>query len=182
MEFDYTMSAIDIILPITGVGLSVVAFLYSMQRASKDDLNTVRKEALLMEHRLTVLEQNQFSNEDRKNLAIVTQNQFTIEERKCLIDTSIKVNMFYQAAKQEAPDMLKHSDTPRYDELLSKAKLDLSVLTADETNELLKLIQDDIDRMKLNESTRDAGRVFIATLYANMIKLEKKQELVNYDL
>jgi hypothetical protein len=155
------MSAIEMVLPIAGFGLSIVSFLYAMQRASKDDLNILKNDAIELEHRLTILEQNQFTNDDRR----------------CLMDTSIKVNMFYQAAKQEAPDLLKHAHTPRYDELLSKAQVNLSSLTNDEAEELLKLIQEDINAMKLTEDSRDAGKVFIATLYANMIRLEKHMEL-----
>jgi hypothetical protein len=148
-------------LPIVGLGLSIVSFLFALQRASKTDLITMKNEAIKLEHRLTVVEQNQFTNEDRR----------------CLMDTSIKVNMFYQAAKREAPDLLKHMDTPRYDELLSKAKEEIQSLTAQEATELIKLINDDIIKMKQNEDTMDAGKVFMAVLYSDMIRLEKNKEL-----
>jgi hypothetical protein len=150
------MSYIDMALGIIGLTVAVASFGYSAQKVSKED-------AKELEHRLTILEQNQFTNEDRK----------------CLQTVAVKMDMFYETAKREAPDILKHEHTPRYDELLKKARDEgINALTSEEANELIGLICYDIDEMKkMDENKVSPGKIFIAAVYSDIIKWEKYKKV-----
>jgi len=126
-------------------------------RASKTDLKEIREDAVKLEHRLTVIEGNQFTQQDRK----------------CLQETDLKMSLFWEAIKEDFPSLLKHAHTPKFDALLDKAKQSIGSLTSKEATELIKMLTSEIEEAK---QTEQPARAAIAAFYRSVLKYEVKQE------
>jgi hypothetical protein len=150
------MSYVDTIISGAGLAVSAIAILYSVQRASKEDIESLRDDAIKLEHRLTILENSQFS----------------LEDRKCLQDVAIKMSLLWETIKQESPSLLKHEHTPRYDELLQKAGIDTKLLSDEEREELTKFLAEEVVKAGISEKQVDIARGFIAAIYSKIINYE----------
>lgn len=149
---DYT----TLVIPAIGTIIAVSSFLFSYQRASKSDLDKVRQDAVASEHRLTVLEQNQFNDHDRR----------------CLQEVDLKMGLIWNTVKEDFPSLLKQTSTPRFDALLDKAQKNVKSMSSKEIEELLRFLEREIKEGK--ESTTP-GRAAIAAFYRAVVQYETKR-------
>jgi hypothetical protein len=158
MSFELT----SLIAPTISGLIATASLLYTYQRNSRKDveekISTVKKETAEFERRITLLE----------------QSQFTTADRKCLQNMDVKMELLWEAVKDDFPGLLKHVNTPRYDALLDKAHDDIKMLTDEETEELLGLLRAEVELAKRTEKRKQVERAAIASLYATVVKFERK--------
>lgn len=151
-SLDYTAS----VVPVISATIAASSLLLSYQRASKSDLDSIRKEAVALEHRLTVVEQNQFTDHDRR----------------CLQEVDLKMGLLWNTVKEDFPSLLKQMTTTRFDLLLDKAHVGVQLMAPAEVDELLNLLDHDIQEAK---ETEHPNRAVIAAFYRAVIKYEAKR-------
>ena len=153
------METVDLVFPVISLVIAVLSILLSIQRASKSDLEKVKEDAVALEHRLTVLEQNLFSTVDRV----------------CVQEISTKVGLLWDAFKT-FPSFLKRESTPELDKIWSKAEKDIKLLTKEEAKKLLTAMDQEIKDAIATES--NPARAFIATIYRVVFKYELEHHYV----
>jgi len=106
-----------------------------------------------MENRLTVLEANQFTSEDRR----------------CLHDVETKMNTIWKFFERDLPAALRSPHTPELDELLEKAKEGLGHMRVDEVKRLYVLIEAECE-----QETKETSSIRVMTLsmYRSFLKHE----------
>jgi len=109
-----------ILISLGGLTISAISLYISLQKTSKE---TVKD----LEHRLTELE----------------SSIFTTEDRRCLTETTVKINEMWRMVMKDFPDIIHHDDTPVYDKLLKKAKVDIQSLTLNERNSLKEMLNNE---------------------------------------
>lgn len=150
------MDFVTLVVPTISVVVAVFSFLFSYQRASKSDIADVRKDAVVLEHRLTVVEQSRFNENDRR----------------CLQDMDLKMSLIWDTVKEDFPSLLKQTSTPRFDLLLDKAHKNMQLLAPAEVDELLGFLNRDIQEAK---ETEHPNRAVIAAFYRAVVKYETKK-------
>lgn len=120
----------ELILGIIGTSMSIIAMVYSWINSGKRQ-----------EHRLTKLE----------------ANQFTAEDRRCLHDVETKMNTIWKFFERDLPAALTLPHTIRLDELLLKAKDGLGKMTISEARELFSLIKAEDTECKKTETQSIRG-------------------------
>ena len=122
--------------------ISVVAMVYTWMNSGKE-----------MENRLTVLEANQFTSEDRR----------------CLHDVETKMNTIWKFFERDLPAALRSPHTPELDELLEKAKEGLGHMRVDEVKRLYVLIEAECE-----QETKETSSIRVMTLsmYRSFLKHE----------
>ena len=154
------MDVTDLSFSLISVVIAVFSIVFSYQRASKDDVQDVKKDAVEMEHRLTMLE----------------TKQFDVDDRKCLMDTAFKVGVLWTSVLRDFPSLLKQNSTPRFDDLLEKAKKDVHTLNQKEVRELIKFLDDEYEGAKESSTP---GRGAIAAFYRAVFKSEIEGNVEN---
>ena len=132
---------LDQTLGVAGVVLSLAGFLFTWLRTRMSDVKEY-------ENRLTFLEQNIFSKDDRV----------------CLHELEVKVELFWRIIETEAPKLLKRTITPHLDTLLSKAEPGLLNLSVEERSELVTLLVEQY-RAETKGDVEDSGRALVNALY-----------------
>jgi len=138
----------NFLLSFSGLLLAILSFIYTF---AKDKTSDVR----VLENRLTTLEGNQFTDEDRKTLK----------------ELEVKTGVFWNIIVREAPKLLKQKITPYLDVLLSKAELGLSELTPSEKKELLSLL-DERYAVLTKGDVEDSGKALVLALYKGILEIE----------
>ena len=138
----------NFLLSFSGLLLAILSFIYTF---AKDKTSDVR----VLENRLTTLEGNQFTDEDRKTLK----------------ELEVKMGVFWNIIVREAPKLLKQKITPYLDVLLSKAELGLSALTPSEKKELLSLL-DERYAVLTKGDVEDSGKALVLALYKGILEIE----------
>ena len=138
----------NFLLSFSGLLLAILSFIYTF---AKDKTSDVR----VLENRLTTLEGNQFTDEDRKTLK----------------ELEVKMGVFWNIIVREAPKLLKQKITPYLDVLLSKAELGLSELTPSEKKELLSLL-DERYAVLTKGDVEDSGKALVLALYKGILEIE----------
>jgi hypothetical protein len=133
------------VIPYASTAIAVTSLIYSIFRNSKEEVKN-------LEHRITVLEQNEFCQADRV----------------CLYDIKMKMNLFWGIIETEFPKFLKKKRTPKIDRLLEKARmLGIDKLSSDELEELQKGLDFEYE---LSLKKEDEGRALTITLFKAIIK------------
>ena len=138
----------NLLFSFSGLVLAIISLIYSL---SKDKTKDVRD----LENRLTNLEGNQFTDEDRKTLK----------------ELEVKTGVFWNIIVEEAPKLLKQKITPYLDVLLSKAESGLSGLTQAEKKELLSLL-DERYAVLTKGDVEDSGKALVLALYKGILEIE----------
>jgi len=138
----------NFLLSFSGLLLAILSFIYTF---AKDKTSDVR----VLENRLTTLEGNQFTDEDRKTLK----------------ELEVKTGVFWNIIVREAPKLLKQKITPYLDVLLSKAELGLSALTSAEKKDLLSLL-DERYAVLTKGDVEDSGKALVLALYKGILEIE----------
>jgi len=165
-----------LVFPTASVIIAASAFLFSYQRASKSDLEKiksnaaaseqasksnfekVKQDAVALEHRLTLNEQNQFNENDRR----------------CLQEVVWKMGLFWDTVKTDFPKLLRQEKTPRFDALLDKAEANIGLLSPNEVNELTELLTNIVESAK-NENVKKRekpDRAMMAAFYRKVLQYE----------
>ena len=106
-----------------------------------------------MENRLTVLE----------------ENQLTTEDRRCLHDLDTKMNTIWKFFERDLPAALRSPHTPELDALLDKAKEGLGQMKVDEVRKLYHLIDQECEKETKETSSI---RVMTLSMYRSFLKHE----------
>lgn len=132
----------ELILGILGAVISVIAMVYTWMNSGKH-----------MENRLTVLEENQLTSEDRR----------------CLHDLDTKMNTIWKFFERDLPAALRSPHTPELDALLDKAKEGLGQMKVDEVKRLYHLITDECEG---ETKETNSIRVMTLSMYRSFLKHE----------
>ena len=122
----------ELVLGILGAVISVIAMIYTWMNSGKH-----------MENRLTVLE----------------ENQLTPEDRRCLHDLDTKMNTIWKFFERDLPAALRSPHTPELDALLDKAKEGLGQMKVDEVRKLYHLIDQECEK-----ETKETSSIRVMTL------------------
>jgi len=151
------------IIPAISILIAGGSLILTQQRASKKEVSEsftqIKKDAVDMEHRLTDIENNKFTQADRK----------------CLQEMDVKMGLLWEAIKEDFPGLLKRFNTPRYDELLNKAHKSIKALSTDDANNLIRLLKAEVELAKRTENTKQIERATIASLYSAVVKYESQK-------
>lgn len=132
----------ELILGIIGAALSIIALIYSWANSGKQ-----------MENRITTLE----------------ANQFTADDRRCLYDLETKMNTIWKFFEMDLPGLLKSPHTPEFDLLLEKAENGLGQMKLDEVKRLYELV--DLECASETKSTEPL-RVIKLSMYRSFLQHE----------
>ncbi len=109
-------------------------------------------------------------------LTKLEQNQFTLEDRECLRELRVKVGVFWNIIEKEAPRLLRQHLTPHLDALLAKAEGGISRLSKDEKKELKQLVDEQYRKELEKENLNDPGRALILALYRGVLEVEAEED------
>lgn len=145
------------IISYAGVAIATASLLFSIVRNSKEDVK-------ILEHRITVLEQNTFCQDDRE----------------CLYDIKTKMGLFWGIIETEFPKFLRKKRTPKLDKLLERVKLlGIDKLSLEELEKLQKGLNFEYE-LSLKKEDDDARALaitfFRATIKYYTEKLSKEKE------
>jgi hypothetical protein len=129
-----------------GVIVAIASFIVARARASVTDTRE-------LEHRLTQLETNQFTKEDRQ----------------CLRDNDLKMKLFWGVVEKEFPKLLKQHRTPMVDKLLTKAAMGLDKLTPNETSKLMKALDNEFN---IAVSQKNPRRALMIAFYLKVMEFK----------
>ncbi|MCK4266861.1 MAG: hypothetical protein KAX31_06240 [Thermoplasmata archaeon] len=132
----------ELMLGILGAALSIIALIYSWANSGKQ-----------MENRITTLE----------------ANQFTADDRRCLYDLETKMNTIWKFFEMDLPRILKSPHTPELDILLEKAENGLGSMKVDEVRKLYQLI--DLECASETPKT-EKTRVLSLSMYRTFLQHE----------
>ena len=137
------------VISYAGVAIATASLLFSIVRNSKEEVK-------VLEHRITVLEQNIFGRDDRQ----------------CLYDIKTKMNLFWGIIEVEFPKLLRKKHTPKLDKLLEKAKnLGINKLSHEELEDL----QTGLDfEYEISLEKEDESRALILALFKAITKYYKE--------
>lgn len=144
------MISTELVLSIAGLLLAVISLYISRQDKGTEAVKD-------LEHRLTELE----------------SNRFTTEDRQCLQDLELKMSLFWSIVEKEFPRLLVQADTPVLDVLLMKAhRVGIATFTPTERQQLL----DNLDVEYINAIEReDSGRAMAISLFRATLLYRKVQ-------
>lgn len=132
----------ELFFTILGLALSIVAMVYSWANSGKR-----------MENRMTVLE----------------ANQLTAEDRRCLHDLDTKMATIWKFFERDLPAALHSPHTPELDLLLDKAKEGLGQMKVDDVKRLYVLVAEECE----NETKTTAQiRVIALAAYRSFLQHE----------
>ena len=167
---DYT----TLIFPTISAIIAASSFLFSYQRASKSELDKVKANAIALEQtaksNFEKIKQDAVALEHR--LTLNEQNQFNEHDRRCLQEVDLKMGLIWTTVKEDFPSLLKQTSTPRFDALLDKAQKNVKSMSSKEIEELLRFLEREIKEGK--ESTTP-GRAAIAAFYRAVVQYEAKR-------
>ncbi len=132
----------ELLLGILGVVIAVISMVYSWVNSGKE-----------MESRLTALESNQFTAEDRRDLYA--------------IDT--KMQTIWKFFERDLPAALRSPHTPELDLLLDKAADGLGQMKVDEVKRLYKLVQLECEQEKPETPSL---RIMTLSMYRSFLQHE----------
>ncbi len=106
-----------------------------------------------MENRLTKLE----------------ENQLTVEDRRCLHDLDTKMRTIWKFFERDLPAALLSPHSPELDVLLDKAKEGIGQMTINEIRNLYTLVNEECE----NETPKtDSLRIITLSMYRSFLKHE----------
>jgi hypothetical protein len=143
------------VIAVIGLCLSAAAFLINTTKASKG-------EAVKLENRLTKLEADQFTDQDRK----------------CLYDIHSRFSILWRVFENDLPRFLKQEKTPQLDAILDRVeKVGLRGLTDSEYVLLEQYITSEYEKTLLDETVQDRG--FRLAIYRAVAKFSRNHDAFN---
>lgn len=144
------MIAVELVISLIGLTISLVSFYFARKDKGVEQVQSI-------ENRLTSLESNQFTQEDRN----------------CLNELDMKMNLFWGIVEQEFPRLLVRSNTPTIDILLIKAsKSGVDSLSATEHKELIERLN--VEYVNAIE-IEDSGRAMAISLFRATLLYRKSR-------
>ena len=146
------MITIELVLSIIGLCVALGSLYFSRKDRSIGEVGK-------LENRLTTLEANKFTQEDRD----------------CLNELDLKMSLFWGIVETEFPRILIKVHTPHIDILLVKAsKSGVSSLTDSEHNELVARLDQEYMEALDNE---DPGRGLAISFFRALLKFSKNKDV-----
>lgn len=129
-------------LAIAGVVIATISMVYSWVNSGKE-----------MESRLTALE----------------SNQFTAEDRRCLYGVDVKMQTIWRFFERDLPAVIRSPHTPELDLLLDKAADGLGQMKVDEVKRLYTLVNLECEQEKPDTPSL---RIMTLSMYRSFLQHE----------
>lgn len=102
-------------------------------------------------------------------ITILESNQFTSEDRRCLYDIDTKMRTIWKFFERDLPLLLQKPHALELDALLDKAKEGIGQMKVDEVRRLYVLVNSECENEK---PETDSLRVMTLSLYRSFLKHE----------
>lgn len=131
-----------------GMAIAIVALVLDLTKAKKSD-------AVALEKRLNDLENNKFTDEDRR----------------CLIELNSRFNVIWGVFEKDLPKFLRQETTPELDALIDKIEeVGIRGLSKEEYDQLDCYLTDEYEKTLKDETESQQDRGFRLALYRAVAK------------
>lgn len=141
---------------ITAIIVAIIALLGTLVTAYLTLGKLSKADAVKLESRLTALEQNQFSADDRR----------------CLHDLDTKMTTIWKFFERDLPAALTQPHTGRLDALLKEAKKGIGNMKVDDAKELFSLIKAEETECQETEEKSRSVRGLKLSMYRSFLEHE----------